>query len=130
MSNDSGAPWQVLFRHPRDTTNAVKLKMRLARKRGEPLLLLPPDPKLAATALTLYPAQSRRARLARGGLNLALQAGFSFGTTSVTLVLNPESGFAQFLFPSGTGPFHFAMLLGNPRSPGRRFVILLFDESG
>jgi hypothetical protein len=122
---DAIAPWEQLF--PPDA-HAAPRPARLARKHGDALLLLPFAPALARRALTLYPAQSPKARLARALLAFAPR----LGTEAVTLRPNPASAFARFLAECAGTPAlpHFALLLGNPRAPGRRFVILTFDDGG
>jgi hypothetical protein len=122
---ESSSPWELLF--PPSPAGA-ELHLRLARKRGDALLLIPTKTALARRALTLYPAQTSKARMARALLWLAPVR----GTEPVVLTTEARSDFAQFLArTAGTRSLpEFAMLLGNPRAPGRRFVLLLFDDSG
>ena len=124
MTNPS-APWEQLF--PPESSG-VEFQLRLARKHGDALLLLPAETRLARRALALFPAQTAKARLARALLALAP----SLGTESVSLRINAQSDFAGFISKTlGTKSLpRFAMLLGNPRAPGRRFVLMLFNEAG
>jgi hypothetical protein len=82
--------------------------------------------------LSLYPAQSRIARLARRTLHLVQHFCAPPGTEAVDLRFAADAPFVQFLGRSQNkpGPFTFAMLLGNPNVAGRRFVLLLFDAGG
>jgi len=104
--------------------------MRVLKRRGEPLLLLPGTRRLAAWAMDLYPAQTPPARLARWLARLAFKLGAPFAAEKTLLTVAPEEAFPRFLrrqvtntsFPS------FAILAGNPHETGRRFVILVFGS--
>ena len=102
------------------------------RKNSEPLLLLPTQKQAADTALSLFPAQSWKAKMARGGLSLMQKVGVMPGTSPVELQLDLDSPFTTFLCPAGmrSEELFFAMLLGNPYTAGRRFVLLVFDRTG
>ena len=132
MSASVATPWDLLFPPPAEPARARELELLLVRKRGEPLLLLPVRRNIAPAALELYPAQSRIARIARLVLNTALRCGFRVGTARVKLRVDMHSPFIRFLAPSTSSAddLCFAMLLGNPRAIGRRFVLLVFDNSG
>ncbi len=108
--------------------------MRLLKKRGQPLLLLPSQPQLAARALELYPAQTPRSRLARMAAGCLLRTRLPIGTESVRVHLPPDDAFVRWLaalipLPSKQTP-QFAVLAGNPNSPGQRLIILLFGPTG
>ncbi len=128
----SNAPWEQLFPPPARPEQAVTLRFRLVRKHGQPLVLVPVRRAAVGEAMGLYPAQSRLAKVARLALGGCLRAGFGPGTEAVALRLDPASAFVRFLFPSGvrTGDPGFALLCGNPRAPGRRLVLLVFDAQG
>jgi hypothetical protein len=132
MNAHPAQPWELLFPPPKIAGRAVTLKLRLLRKHGEPLLLLPTHRPAAAAALSLYPAQSWKAKIARSGLALMQKAGALPGSSSVELQLALDSPFAQFLCPNGmrAEELSFAMLLGNPHPAGQRFVLLVFDRAG
>jgi len=132
MNAPLAKPWELLFPPPKNADRALTLKLRLMRKHGEPLLLLPAQRPAADIALSLYPAQSWKAKIARGGLGLMQKAGVMPGTSPVELRLAPDSPFTKFLRPSGMPEeeLSFAMLLGNPYTAGRRFVLLVFDGAG
>ena len=125
-------PWELLFPPQPTTGHTISLPLRLVRKHGEPLLLLPARSPAADTALALYPAQSWKAKIARGGLALMQKAGALPGTSPVELQLRPDSPFVQFLCPPGlpVEELNLALLLGNPHTAGRRFVLLVFDRAG
>lgn len=132
MNSHPASPWELLFPPPKKAARMRTLNLRLMRKHGEPLLLLPAQSPAADIALSLYPAQSWKAKMARGGLGLLQKAGLLPGTSAVELHFDLDSPFSRFLFPSGLpadGPT-FAMLLGNPYTAGRRFVLLVFDATG
>lgn len=132
MSTPPANPWELLFPPPQSAGHGVTLKLRLMRKHGEPLLLLPAQSPAADTALSLYPAQSWKARIARSGLALMQKAGTLPGTSPVEIKISPGSAFANFLCPPGgrVEDLCFALLLGNPYTAGRRFVLLTFDGAG
>jgi hypothetical protein len=131
VSHDQ-APWEQLFPPPAGPERAVTLRLRLVRKHGLPLLLVPACRAAAGEAMSLYPAQSRLARAARLALGCCLRAGLAPGTEAVALRLDPASAFVRFLFPAGVeaGDPGFALLCGNPHTPGRRFIFLVFDQQG
>jgi len=132
MANSSSAPWEQLFPPPSDAAGAVTLHFRLVRKRGEPLLLLPRTSDQAITALALYPAQTAKARLARWLLRFGLRMAPGFVAETIEVRTSLDSPFLKFLgTAAGTKSLpHLALLAGNPRAPGRRFVILLFNDAG
>ena len=132
MNPHAVQPWEQLFPPPDRDECTVALKMRLMCKRGEPLLLIPTTGTVLDAALSLYPAQSWKAKMARGGLSLMGKVGKLPGTTPVDLRFKADSPFVQFLTPPGlkADQLSFALLLGNPHAAGRRFVLLVFDAGG
>ena len=132
MNAHPANPWELLFPPQKISGRTVTLKLRLMRKHGEPLLLLPTQSPAADIALSLYPAQSWKARLARSGLALMQKAGALPGTSPVEIQVSLDSPFAQFLCPPGTRieELSFAMLFGNPHTAGQRFVLLVFNRDG
>jgi hypothetical protein len=125
--------WVNLFT-PSDQPNSptVTQRFRVLRKQGEPLLILPTRPALAAQALSLYPAQSRLARLVRFALRETMQWGLPAGTKSAEVAIATTDNFPQFLRRlAGTETFPpLAILAGNPRQSGRRFLLLVFNARG
>lgn len=108
------------------------MRLRAIRRGGEPFLYLPARPILAARALTLYPAQTIKARGAKQLLGLALRLRLAVLPERIELKVNPEAPFARFLAQSAdtsTLP-NLAMLAGNPRALGRRYVFLVFNSRG
>lgn len=134
MNPGNTLPWAPLFPAPIHAETTVTLRFRLVRKHGEPLLLLPPRRRAAIEALTLYPAQTSKARAARFLLRACLQAGLAPGTKPVTVRADPQAAFWRFLRSDDRagqpGRPDFAVLCGNPRVPGRRFILLVFDSAG
>ena len=132
MTSNCDSPWKQLFPPPSAGGRAGPLEFRLVCKRGEPLLLLPLQSRAASRALALYPAQTRAARIARSLLAITLRLGLTAGTKPARVFVDAQSPFARFLSGLASTPEApcFAMLLGNPRVQGRRFVLLVFDGSG
>jgi hypothetical protein len=126
--------WEELFPDKDAQGQGVRTEMRLLRKRGRPFLLLPGASGPAAECLSLYPAQTGRARLARKLMCWALRSSLPFGAQKVAVEIPPSHPWVEFLSghangPKGTVPT-FGVLAGNPASEGQRFLILLFDEQG
>lgn len=132
MSLNASAPWLDLFPPPADSAHAKTTRFRLLCRRGEPLLLLPTEPRCARASLSLYPAQTTKARFARALVRLGLQLRLPLLTRSVKLEVDTASSFTRFV--AGGEPIKAmpscAMLLGNPHAAGRRFVVLVFDAGG
>lgn len=129
MNNPANEPWRILFPPPANAARCVAREFHLLRKRGEPLLLVPARKELVTAAMSLYPAQSFKAKLARSVAGFALRRGLNFGAQRIALPMDPQSAFVQFLGPPDSSG-HFAMLMGNPRAMGRRLVVLVFDALG
>jgi len=122
--------WFELFAAENDRGPVVSLDMRVVKKRAQPFLLLPADPELAVRSLSLYPAQSRKARVGKALLAWLLRARWPCGVEKVALKISSDNSFATFLaklagLPSATCPA-LAVLAGNPETQGRRFVVLVF----
>ncbi len=124
--------WSELF-GPARGAQCVTIHMRVLRKQGRPLLALPACRRAAAMALSLYPAQTGRARAARALLRTLLRAGLAPGARQSALAIPPEDLFVEFLSSlagSARPPVpELGILAGNPASPGRRFVLLVFDAN-
>ncbi len=123
--------WNDLFSRGEDQGQGISIPMRLLRRHGKAFLLLPQQPRLAADALGLYPAQTTRARTARMLLSWFLRAGLPVGKETVSLKLLPEDPFVRFLAAmAGVSTAEvpaLGVLAGNPASEGQRFLVLLFD---
>ena len=95
---------------------------------------MPSSARLAARALALYPAQTAKARIAKKILRFALRLGLKPGLRKVSAKIAGDDPFWRFLtHTAGLAarvPPRFAILTGNPRAPGRRFVLLLFNAAG
>jgi thymidylate kinase len=111
--------------------NSLSLEMRLLRKHGRPLLLLPPRGPAAVAALSLYPAQTNRARTLRALFSCALKFGLPLGTESVSISVSPEDPFVKFLSSMAANPARtlpeLGMLVGNGAAENQRFILLLFN---
>jgi len=127
--------WEDLFPAPapEGERQGVQVKLRLLRRRGQPFLLLPGQPRCAAATLSLYPAQTGRARAVRTIWRWLVRASTPIGTESVALTVSPEDPFVRCLV-SLTGEREgglpvFGVLAGNPASKGQRFLLLVFDAN-
>src|SRR6266404_1528742 len=149
MSNPESF-WNAMFGASSDQTPGIPLGMRLLRKRGRPLLLLPCHAAAAVACLDLYPAQSGRARMARALLRALLKIGLPFGTEKIEVSVSAESPLVKFLCPLGQGLGSgtrlrdeaatgqapaatlpgiptLGILAGNPANDTQRFLVLIFD---
>jgi hypothetical protein len=125
--------WNPLFAGDAPANARIPVRMRLLTKHGQPLLLLPEQARLATHSLTLYPAQTARGRLARFAARCILTTRLPLGVQSVALSFAPDHPFVRWLAgltatPQGLTPF--AVLAGNPNSPGQRLILLLFNAAG
>jgi len=142
--------WNELFGPSMDQAPGFPVGMRLLRKRGRPLLLLPCEAGAAVACLDLYPAQSGRARIARGLLRVLLKMGLPFGTEKIAVSVLAESPFVEFVCSLGqglgggtrlrnevvmgqspavslSGVPTLGILAGNPANDTQRFLVLIFD---
>lgn len=130
MPSFSEPSWAELFADHETAGAPVSVCLKLLRRAGEPLLLVPADPKLAAVALSLYPAQRTKARLLRGALRQAWRFGIPVRFETVTVPVVAQAPFPRFLTQQVNTPMTgfppLAILCGNPGAAGRRFVILVF----
>ena len=121
--------WTDLFATGDDVGEFRRVKFRVLRKRGEPLLILPGNNRCAAQAMQLYAAQTLPARLARGFVRAMLTAGIPLIGDNCELNVAADQPFLKFLreLSGADGLPPLAILNGNPRPAGRRFVSLVFD---
>jgi hypothetical protein len=123
--------WAGLFPASAGPGRGVRIELRLLKKGGRPFLLLPGQPRPAAATLDLYPAQTRRARMARALVRCLLRASLPLGTERVSLAIWPEDPFARFLSSLAGESLPalpaLGILAGNPMSDGQRFLLLVFD---
>jgi hypothetical protein len=124
-------PWQRLFAVPKPGEKSRTVRMRVLRRNGQMFLCLPRGNKLAAQSLDLYAAQTAKARRAKAFLGAALRIGFAPGLETVIVCISTEDSFYKYLqqVASADEP-SFAILCGNPNTPGQRFIFLLFDARG
>jgi len=123
--------WESLFAAPAKPGKALRVEMRLVRRRGRPFLLLPRQPGPASATMDLYPAQTSRARAVRKLLRCLLRVSLPLGTERVCLAVSPADPFVRFLSsltgePSEGVPV-VGILAGNPMSEGQRLLVLVFD---
>lgn len=132
MNAASPPSWRSLFSETAPT--AARRDVRVIQKGGHDFLVLPQSGNLAAKTLSLYPAQTPRARFAKRLLKTALRLGLPLPFQRVRLDISPEDEFLRFLsgLPDGRAGEvpDFGILAGNPRAEGQRFLVLLFDERG
>ena len=123
--------WDGLFTAPAEPGQGVRVEMRLLRRRGRPLMLLPIQPRPAAATMGLYPAQTSRARAARTLLRWLLRASLPLGTGKVSFAVSPADPFVRFLASLTGEPAQglpaLGILAGNPMSEGQRLLLLVFD---
>jgi len=107
--------------------------MRMLQKQGRPFLGLPMASGPALTTLSLYPAQTPRARAAKRLLSWLLRWGAPMGLTRVVVEISPADPFVKFLASLAglveDGVPTCGILAGNPGNEGRRFVVVLFDPT-
>lgn len=130
MAAQNTESWQSFFSDGSQGEADSWFAMRVLRRRGEPFLMVPLNPRLAAQALSLYPAQTSVARLAKSLMGTGLRLGLSIAGEKVSIPCTINHPFVQFLIGiAGTeGLPPFALLAGNPHAPGRRFVLMLFNR--
>src|SRR5580765_6743975 len=90
-------PWEKLFRPANAGAEGASIPMRLLRRNGQALLLLPVDSNLAAQSLALYAAQTSRAQMAKALLRMSLALGFSSGLEKTSVSLNRDDAFVKYL---------------------------------
>lgn len=129
MIDSSSESWQQLFHAANAPPASVSVRFHLLRRRGEPLLLIPAKFRLVRESLSLYPAQTWRARLFRIVAGIAVRLHLPGLTEPFSLALDPQAAFVRFA-ASESELSRFAMLFGNPKAVGRRLVLLVFDCLG
>jgi len=110
----------------------IPLAFRVLKRSGADFLILPENSRCAARAIMLYPAQTRIARIAKSILRIALRCHVPLPLEAARIRIKPGSPFHEFLQRlAGTGDFpRLAILCGNPRTRGQRFIVLIFDGKG
>jgi hypothetical protein len=133
MSDPNRLSWQSPFAPSDENAARAQLQMRLLRRGGAPFLLLPKSPDLAIKSLALYAPQTTRARLAKAVLAFALRWRLPLAAENIVVPIARDDPFADYLSQvagiSSSFPA-FALLAGNPRTPGQRCIILVFDNAG
>lgn len=121
--------WQDLF-SPSPVAGTV-VRWRVLRKRGEPMLVVPASGRAAAASLALYPAQTAKARRVRNLLRAAFKLNLPLPLERAEARIDFAASFARFLTEQGrAGQFpRMGIFAGNPRTAGRRFILLLFGAN-
>jgi len=124
--------WLPLFADNGASSGFDLRRFRLLRRHGEQLLFLPDKQSLLLGGLPLYQPQTKKARVFLSAIRLCLGAGLAQVLPRVEATINRESTLATFMTRlGGTGVLpDFAVLAGNPRTEGRRFVLLAFGVQG
>ena len=121
--------WQNILTPP-DGTEAPLRLFYLLRKRGQTILYLPENRKLADATLRLYPAQTWLARKLVQIVSWFISIRGPVLNEVVTIPVSPKSPFGAFLMRLVAGSDDvplFGVLGGNSKTPGRRYTVLLFD---
>ena len=130
MTAPSTIPWTDLFAS--STPPDFTVELRVIKKSGRSFLFVPKSPRLAAQALSLYPAQTGLAKLAKSVLRSAFRIRLPLGLEKISVALSSNDRFPRFLAGLVDGQSRplppFAILVGNSRAAGCRFLILLFDR--
>ncbi len=95
--------WEELFVAKAGDGDVARVEMRAVSKLGQPFLLLPCRRHAARTVLSLYPAQTPRARAAKVVLSWLVRAGANLGTKPISLAISPHEAFAVFLTSLAAG---------------------------
>jgi len=126
--------WNALFAHTDVEGEKVVRKLRVVYKSGQPLIALPGSTRAALACLSLYPAQTARARLAKSLLGFLIKFRLRLGMQSTRLELSQRAQFTKFLSAvaseAGDTVPEFGILAGNPRSLGQRFMLLICSKNG
>jgi hypothetical protein len=132
MTAPPAISWTDLFAS--NTPPDCTLELRAIKKSGRSFLFVPKSPLLAAHSLSLYPAQTKLAKLAKSLLRTAIQTGLPLALEKTSLAVSSNDAFPRFLaglVDGQSGPLPaLAILAGNNRTAGCRFLILLFNERG
>lgn len=122
--------WQDLFHT--DSPVGTVVRWRVLRRRGEPLLMLPESGAAAAQSLALYPAQTAKARRLKKLLGAALKFNLPLPLERAAVMVDLHSPFMRFLAAQAGSQEcpPIGILAGNPRTDGRRFILLLFGGDG
>lgn len=132
MSDPVRMPWSELLYPALPGQAAIELSGWLVTRRGEPLLWLPNRTELARVVLSLYPAQTFRARCARALLARTVGRFRLPGLRRWELRFRADAPFVQVLRASAD-PHRirpFGLYCGNPNAAGRRLLFLCFSPDG
>lgn len=134
MTTPTAGDWQNLFAPCSAAGMRTAVELNVVCRNGRPFLFLPAETRLAAAAITLYSAQTAKARAAKMLFNFVLRLGLKPRLEKLSLPLAGADPFVCFLRETSRLPHEiiprFAVLTGNPRAEGRRFLFLLFGAGG
>jgi hypothetical protein len=105
------------------------LPVRILKRHGRMQLALPSG-RAAAPALELYAAQRPFAVMLKRGLQFCARLGLPLPLSRGRIVLaesDPFSGYLRGIAAARAGPFSLGVCAGNPRAPGRRWLIAVFS---
>lgn len=124
--------WLPLFADNGASSGFDLRRFRLLRRHGDQLLFLPDKQRLLLGSLPLYQPQTKKARIFLSAIRLCLGTGLARVLPRIEATIGRESTLARFMTKlGGTEALpDFAVLAGNPRTAGRRFVLLAFDARG
>jgi hypothetical protein len=133
MSVETQVQWRGLFRAAEGNEPSARFAWRVLRKGGHAFLFLPGNSRFARHAITLYPAQTPKARAARFVLGAALRLRLPVSLERDQWIAAADDEFLKFMsglvgLPPEGLPTP-AVLAGNPAGPGPRYVVLLDDGS-
>jgi len=125
-------PWIRLFADGSASSGFDVRDFLSLRRHGEDFLFLPTKRSLSLRGLHLYQPQTRTARLGLYAVRSCLAAGFTRFLKKVEAPIGRQSALRQFVtgLSGGEQLPEFAVMAGNPRTEGRRFVLLAFDARG
>lgn len=106
-------------------------RLTVLSKGGHPLLYLPILRQSATRAMSLYPAQRKAARAARALLRCLCGCGLGRFLPGTTVTIDPDAPLTGFIesLDGGRRLPDFAVLAGNPHTPGRRFIFMVFGSN-
>ena len=110
-----------------------RIEFKILKRWNKPLLFFPKQTQLANDVLSLYPAQSFFGRSTKRLLSACAKFGIPLPLQPLDIKVTHDRGFAQFLCElEGVGNSlpEFAILAGNPKVKGRRYIVLTFTNTG
>lgn len=126
------SPLRKLFASEDGSGRVIRKRFRILKRSGQHLLALPLASNEAVSAMRLYAPQRPMARSACAVLRTLLRFGFPSPLRVEECLISPTDPFSQFLSSLGNSwtlsDSGLGVLFGNPRTVGRRFVLMLFEN--